>query len=233
MEGKGQGNERVRVVFFGAYYRGFYCLDELLHGRIKDRVKVVGVVTGEVTFKKTKRIWKIWKYSTERRGLVEDLARAHGVEVFKGKVKTPEFYAKLREWDPEMGVIAMFGQLLNEEIFGYPRLGFYNLHPSDLPAYRGAAPFEDMIEAGEEYTRITMHKVDAGIDTGDIVAKSDWIRMPPNATPDDMHRITAVPGAKLMASALKDILEGKAVLTPQPESPSVDPPGGSRRKCIA
>lgn len=207
------------MAFFGAYYRGFYCLDELLHGRIKDKVKVVGVVTGEVTVKETKRIWRVWKRTAERRGLVEDLASAHDIEVFKGKVKTPEFYAKLREWDPEVGVIAMFGQLLNEEIFGYPRFGFYNLHPSDLPAYRGPNPFGDMIEAGEEYTRITMHKVDAGIDTGAIVAKSDWIRIPANATPDDMHRITAVPGAKLMASALEDILEGKATLTPQPANP--------------
>ena len=46
MEGKQQGKQRVRVVFFGGFYRGFYCLDELLHGRIKDNVKVIGVVTG-------------------------------------------------------------------------------------------------------------------------------------------------------------------------------------------
>lgn len=72
---------------------------------------------------------------------MENLARAHGIDVFKGKVKTSEFYAKLREWDPEVGVMATFGQLLNEEIFGYPRLGFYNLHHSDLPTYRGPDPF--------------------------------------------------------------------------------------------
>lgn len=207
-----QSKERVRVALFGSFYRGFYSLDELLHGRIEDKVKVVGVATDEVTGKETKRIWK---YTTEGRTLVEDLARAHTIEVFKGKVKTPEFYAKLREWDPEVGVMATFGQLLNEEIFGYPRLGFYNLHPSDLPAYRGPDPFGDMIRGGEEYTKVTMHKVDAGFDTGDIVAKSDWIRIPPNATPVDMHKITSVSAARLMGRVLEEIIAGRATFVPQ------------------
>ena len=215
MGSKDEDKGKMRIVLFGSFYRGFYCLDELLHGRIKDKVEVVGVATDEVTGKETKRIWK---YTTEGRTLVEDLAKAHGVEVFKGKVKTPEFYAKLREWDPEVGVMATFGQLLNREIFGYPRLGFYNLHPSDLPAYRGPDPFGDMIKAGEEYTKITMHVVDAGFDTGNIVAKSDAIRIPPNATPVDMHKTTSVSASKLMADGLEGILEGRAVFTTQPKN---------------
>lgn len=66
MEGEERDSERVRVVLFGSFYRGFYCLDELLHGRISDKCKVAGVATDEVTGKETRRIWK---YTTEGRAL--------------------------------------------------------------------------------------------------------------------------------------------------------------------
>lgn len=213
MKGEARDKERIRIVLLGSYYRGFYCLDELLHGRLKERVQVVGVATDKVTGTETKRIWK---YTTEGGTLVEHLTRAHGIEVYQGKIKAPEFYAKLREWDPEVGVMATFGQLLNERIFGYPGFGFYNLHPSDLPLYRGPDPFGDMIKAGEEHTKVTMHRVDAGFDTGGILAKSYAIRVPPNATPVDMHKITSVSAARLMARGLEEVFEGRAAFRSQP-----------------
>jgi methionyl-tRNA formyltransferase len=57
-----------------------------------------------------------------------------------------------------------------------------------------------------------------GFDTGDIVAKSDWIRIPPNATPVNMHKITSVSAARLMGRVLEDIIEGRATFVPQPKN---------------
>lgn len=62
-------------MLFGSFYRAFYCLDELFHGRIKNKVKVVGVASDEVTGKETKMLWK---YTMQGRTFVEDLVRAHG-----------------------------------------------------------------------------------------------------------------------------------------------------------
>jgi methionyl-tRNA formyltransferase len=157
-----------------------------------------------------------------RRGLeltpspIEREARRLGFQVeTPASLKSDDALAKFRSHDAQAAVVVAYGLLLPRSILDAAPLGCFNIHPSLLPRWRGAAPINRPILAGDEATGVTIMKMNEGLDTGDI-AMVDRVPIPSDATAGDMHDVLARTGADLMARALAALERDSLTLTPQP-----------------
>ncbi len=146
---------------------------------------------------------------------VREVARAHGIPVLQpAQIKDAAFLEDLAALRPDMMVVAAYGRILPPEVLSLAPLGCYNVHPSLLPAYRGAAPVQWAIINGEETTGITIFRMDEGMDTGDILV-SESLPIDPNETAGMLTERLARLAARLITPALRDVVEGRARFTPQ------------------
>jgi methionyl-tRNA formyltransferase len=123
---------------------------------------------------------------------------------------------QLRAWNPDLIVIAAFGQILKPDVLNLPRYGCINVHASLLPRWRGAAPINAAILAGDEETGVTIMKMDVGLDTGPMLARQS-IRLTPGVTAGEAFESLSILGADLLFATLPNYLAGKIVPQPQPE----------------
>ncbi|MGD2177794.1 MAG: methionyl-tRNA formyltransferase, partial [Anaerolineae bacterium] len=101
-----------------------------------------------------------------RQSAVKRAALQRDLPVFQPRsLRAPQAIGQLAEWDPEVIVVAAFGQILSQDILDLPPCGCLNVHASLLPRWRGAAPVAAAILAGDEVTGVTIMKLDAGLDT--------------------------------------------------------------------
>ena len=131
------------------------------------------------------------------------------------KLRMPEPMDQLRAWAPELIVVAAFGQILKKDVLELPRYGCINVHASLLPRWRGAAPINAAILAGDEETGVTIMKMDVGLDTGPMFAKKS-IRLNPDDTAGSVLGVLSTLGANLLNEILPDIISGKLTAEPQP-----------------
>ncbi len=132
------------------------------------------------------------------------------------KLRMPEPMEQLRAWAPDLIVVAAFGQILKKDVLDLPRYGCINVHASLLPRWRGAAPINAAILAGDEETGVTIMKMDVGLDTGPMFAKGT-IRLNPDDTTGSALGALSTLGADLLNQTLPDIISGKLKAEPQPE----------------
>lgn len=143
---------------------------------------------------------------------VKTCALANGIPVFQPvKVKETEAMETLRGFGADIFVVAAFGQILSEEILKMPPYGCINIHASLLPKYRGAAPIQRAIIDGEKKTGVTIMQMDKGVDTGDMLLKTE-VEIDAHETGDSLHDKLAAAGAKLIVEALAGVEAG--TLTP-------------------
>ena len=139
---------------------------------------------------------------------VKACAIAHDIPVFQPvRVKDDESVEALRKFDADVFVVAAFGQILSEEILTMPKYGCINIHASLLPKYRGSAPIQWAIINGEKTTGVTIMQMDKGIDTGDMLMKTE-VEIDARETGDSLHDKLAQAGAKLIVEALPKIESG-------------------------
>jgi methionyl-tRNA formyltransferase len=124
-------------------------------------------------------------------------------------------FAQLQDWEPDFLVVVAFGQILHQDVLDIPRLAPVNVHASLLPRWRGAAPIQAAIRAGDRYTGITTMEMDAGMDTGPILLQ-DSIPIAPFETGQTLHDKLANLGANLLLQTLRWRLNGSIVAHPQP-----------------
>ncbi len=130
-------------------------------------------------------------------------------------LRTPEAMVQLATWKPDVIVVAAFGQILRQDVLDLPTYGCLNVHASLLPRWRGAAPISAAILAGDEVTGVTIMQMDAGLDTGPILAqREEPIR--PNDTQAALEKRLARLGAALLVETLPAYLTGD--LPPRPQS---------------
>lgn len=135
-------------------------------------------------------------------------AQKHGIPVFQPvKIREPEAVEKLRACQADIFVVAAFGQLLPEEILRMPKYGCVNIHASLLPKYRGAGPIQWAIINGEKITGVTVMQMEKGLDTGDMLLKTE-VEIAPRETADSLHDKLAAAGAGLIVEALVKIEAG-------------------------
>lgn len=146
---------------------------------------------------------------------VKEYALAQGLTVYQPqKVKTPEFVELLHELQPELIVVAAFGQFLSKEILELPKYGCINVHASLLPKYRGAAPIQYAIIKGEKESGVTIMQMDIGMDTGAMLDKV-MVPIAENTTMGELHDALREQGAALLLQVIDKIAAGTAVAEPQ------------------
>lgn len=146
---------------------------------------------------------------------IAELAAQHGIETLKpAKPSDPEFMARLRELAPDCCPVVAYGALIPQSVLDIPRIGWINLHFSLLPAWRGAAPVQHAIKAGDEITGATTFLLEAGMDTGPVFGHiTDAIG--PHDTSGDLLQRLSVTGAELLVRTLDGIESGELVAVPQ------------------
>lgn len=146
---------------------------------------------------------------------VKEYALEQGLTVYQPqKVKTPEFVELLHELQPELIVVAAFGQFLSKEILELPKYGCINVHASLLPKYRGAAPIQYAIIKGEKESGVTIMQMDIGMDTGVMLDKV-IVPIEENTTMGELHDALREQGAALLLEVIDKIAAGTAVAEPQ------------------
>ena len=150
---------------------------------------------------------------------VKECALAHDLPVYQPVriKKDPEFIQTLRDMQPDVIVVVAFGQILPKEILDIPRLGCVNVHASLLPKFRGAAPIQWSIIDGEEVTGVTTMLMDVGLDTGDMLLKTE-IPVDPKETGGSLHDKLAAVGGELLEKTLIGLEAGTIVPEKQDDS---------------
>lgn len=139
------------------------------------------------------------------------------------KLRDPQAMEQLHKWNPELIVVAAFGQILKKDVLDLPKYGCINVHASLLPRWRGAAPINAAILAGDEEIGVTIMKMDVGLDTGPMLSKRS-IRHTPDLTTGSAIQALSQLGANLLIEILPDYLSGKLIPQPQPEEGSTYAP---------
>lgn len=151
---------------------------------------------------------------------VKEVAIRHGIPVFQPKkVREQQCIEELRRYEADVMVVVAFGQILPKEILDMTRYGCINVHASLLPKYRGAAPIQWAIIEGETVSGVTTMQMDEGLDTGDMIQKTEII-LDKKETGESLHDKLAAAGAKLCVETLKAIEEGTATFEKQGETPT-------------
>jgi methionyl-tRNA formyltransferase len=148
---------------------------------------------------------------------VKSLAQELNIPVIQPeKLRQPEAMEQLRLWNPDLIVVAAFGQILKKDVLYLPRFGCINVHASLLPRWRGAAPINAAILHGDEETGVTIMKMDVGLDTGPILTQRP-IPLTRDDTAGSVFEKLSHLGASLLIETLPDYLSGKIEPVPQPE----------------
>lgn len=146
---------------------------------------------------------------------VKTFAEEHGIAVWQPlKLRDQETIARIREWAPDIIIVAAYGKIIPQAIIDIPPHGILNVHTSLLPRHRGASPVQYAILAGDQETGATIMRIDAGLDTGDIVSQRS-IAVTPHETTETLMRKLAVLGADLLIETLPQWLEGAIAARPQ------------------
>jgi methionyl-tRNA formyltransferase len=131
----------------------------------------------------------------------------------KSEAEVAEFYSL----KADVAVVVAYGLILPEPILTAPRLGCLNLHASKLPRWRGAAPIQRALMAGDGETAVAIMQMETGLDTGPVCL-SETVAIDPGTTAGELHDELAKRGAALMVRALEDLEQGRLMPHPQPES---------------
>jgi len=149
-------------------------------------------------------------------GAVKEFALAHGLPVAQPvTLRTAEGRAPLAAWDPDVMVVVAYGLILPPEALALPRFGCLNIHASLLPRWRGAAPIQRALLAGDPETGVAIMQMDAGLDTGPVLLERRVVIGPDEDSPA-LHARLAALGAAALLEALDGIEAG--TLTPQAQS---------------
>jgi methionyl-tRNA formyltransferase len=150
---------------------------------------------------------------------VKEKALEQGIEVLQPeRVKgDDEFFATISAYEPDLIAVAAYGQILPKNVLDLPKLGCVNIHGSILPRWRGAAPIQRSIQAGDKETGITIMYMEEGLDTGAMLAK----RYTPieKKTGEQLHDELSVMGAELLVETLPKLEAGE--ITPEKQDDSL------------
>ena len=149
---------------------------------------------------------------------VKEEALMHEIPVYQPQRvrKNPEFLETLKEIDPDIIIVAAFGQIIPKEILELPKFGCINIHASLLPKYRGAAPIQQAVIDGEKESGVTIMQMGEGLDTGDMISKI-IIPLAQDETGGSLFGKLAQAGAELLIKTLPSIEQGTAEREKQPE----------------
>jgi methionyl-tRNA formyltransferase len=146
---------------------------------------------------------------------VQLYAEGKGLPLFTPpSLKSPEEQARFKSFKPDVAVVVAYGLILPKAILNKPRFGCFNIHASLLPRWRGAAPIQRAIMAGDAETGVAIMRIEQGLDTG-AVCLAERTPIWPDETAGELHDRLATLGAELMVKALDDLAKGSLACWPQ------------------
>ena len=155
---------------------------------------------------------------------VKTTAVAAGIPVYQPPSLRPKAALEpIAAWQPDLIIVAAFGQILRPHLLDLPRLGCVNVHASLLPRWRGASPIQHAILAGDSETGITLMQMDVGLDTGDMLVKES-VPITAEDTAVSLHDRLAALGGAMLTRYLPDLLAQSLTPTPQDDSASTYAP---------
>ncbi len=153
-----------------------------------------------------------------RQSPVKQMALAAGIPVLQPmRLREPAAMEALQAYDADLYVVVAFGQILPQAVLDLPRFGTINVHASLLPRWRGAAPIQAAIRAGDAESGVTIMLLDAGLDTGPLLSRRA-IRLSHDETGQSLHDKLSELGADLLLDTLPGYLTGERAAQPQDES---------------
>ena len=198
-------NASPKIVFMGTPAFAVASLKALLDAKMN----VVGVVTAPD--KPAGRGMQL------QQSAVKQFALEHHLPIAQPeKLKSPEFFAQIEAWQPDLQIVVAF-RMLPESIWSFPPMGTLNVHGSLLPKYRGAAPINWAIINGEIETGVTTFKLQHAIDTGDILLQ-ERIPITDHMTAGELHDIMMEVGAQTLVTTLNGLIAGTIQSKPQEET---------------
>jgi methionyl-tRNA formyltransferase len=148
---------------------------------------------------------------------VQKAAERFGIPIFTpSTLKTAEAAGQIASHEADVAVVVAYGMILPQAILDLPELGCLNLHASLLPRWRGAAPIQRAVMAGDAESGVCVMKMEAGLDTGPV-GMVERLEIGPDMTSGELHDALAPLGADLMVRALAALGRGALRFTPQPE----------------
>lgn len=151
---------------------------------------------------------------------VKELALAHNLPVYQPlNFKSPEALAELQSLNADLMVVVAYGLILPKAVLDAPRLGCINVHASLLPRWRGAAPIQRAIEAGDSESGVTIMQMDVGLDTGDMLVKASCPILPED-TAATLHDKLITLGKPALLTTLAQLQNGSAQAQQQDDSQS-------------
>lgn len=193
---------RPKVIFYGSPPCAVPSLEALLGAG----VEVAAVVT--------QRAERLRRGTRSQGTAVSEAARESGIQVFS-PTKVAEILPWVRDVEPDVGAIVAYGQIVPKALIDAHRFGIVNLHFSILPRWRGAAPVQRAILAGDEKTGVCTMLIDEGLDTGPLLASLE-VRIREGETAGELEQRLARMGAPMMVEAVSSLVRGTAMPRPQP-----------------
>lgn len=197
-----QGYSGQKILFSGTPEIAAFILEKL----VKEGAAVVGVITAP-----DKPAGRGLQVQTSA---VKQTAQKFGLRIFQPeKLKNPDFIREITALEPDLGIVVAF-RMLPEEVWALPKLGTINLHASLLPAYRGAAPINRAVMAGEKESGITTFLLKKEIDTGDILLQEKML-IGENETAGELYNRMMLHGAELVWETALGLFSGSLSGSPQ------------------
>ena len=150
-------------------------------------------------------------------GVNQYVHRYHLVSLKADSVSSERLKKQLTDCKADLGVVANFGQRIDQQLMSIPKYGFINYHPSLLPKYRGPAPLGHILLNREKISGVTWHKVSTRMDQGDILAQAGF-EIDPDDSETDLDRKSAALAIRLLEPLLTEIDAGRTQAVPQDES---------------
>jgi methionyl-tRNA formyltransferase len=152
----------------------------------------------------------------ENKSVIHNLAEKFSLNVLTPKkLRTPDNIEQLKSLNPDIVIVVAYGLLIPKEFLKIPKYGFVNVHPSDLPRWRGAAPIQRTIMAGDKKTAICIMGMDEGLDTGDIILRKE-ILLDDEITAKELHDKCSEMGGEMILDVLGLFEKGSVKFTKQP-----------------
>ncbi len=178
----------LRIAVFGSYLMGYKVVEYLkrMQRANTGRLSVCGMVTDDPVSPDAKisvrrRIWRLFeeRQMMNLESAIVESGLSGGIPVYTGKVKSAYFRSLLKEWNPDVILVCVFGQVLDDFIIEFPKRGIFNFHPSDLLHHLGAGPqpYQDLINRDAKTSRVSIHELTTEVDAGRIVGQSSEINV--------------------------------------------------------
>lgn len=193
---------KVRVVFMGTPTLSATLLSALL----EKEYNVVGVVT--------KADKPVGREKELTKSPIKELAESKGLPLLQPEKMDVAAIAAIRDWKPDLIVVAAYGKILPKELLDIPGFGCINFHTSLLPLWRGASPIQNALLAGATETGVTIMLMDAGMDTGDILTQKTIPIEPDDTTPILTEKLL-IAGTALLLETLPQWIERRITPTKQ------------------